>query len=149
VRKAGATARAMLITAAATEWKVDPATCGTEPGHVTHAASGRKVAYGKLAEKAADLKPPDNVKLKDPKDFRLVGKPTRRLDTPDKVCGRAVFGLDVQLSGMLVALVARPPVFGGKIQSFNADKAKAVPGVRHIVQIPRGVAVVGDGFWPA
>ncbi len=87
---------------------------------------------------------------KDPGDFRIVGKPTRRLDTPDKVNGKAVFGLDVQLPGMLVALVARPPVFGGKVKSFNADKAKAVPGVRHVVQIPRGIAViVADGFWPA
>ncbi len=149
VRKAGAAARAMLISAAAAEWNVEPATCGTEPGHVVHAASGRRLSYGKLAEKAADLKPPENLALKDPKDFRLVGKPTRRLDTPDKVNGRAVFGLDVQLPGMLVALVARPPVFGGKVKGFGADKARAVPGVKHVVQIPRGVAVVADGFWAA
>jgi isoquinoline 1-oxidoreductase beta subunit len=149
VRKAGAAARAMLISAAAAEWNVEPATCGTEPGHVIHAASHRRVSYGKLAEKAADLTPPENVKLKNPKDFRLVGKPTRRLDTPDKVSGKAVFGLDVQLLGMLVALVSRPPVFGGKVKSWNADKARAVPGVRHVVQISRGVAVVADGFWPA
>ena len=116
---------------------------------MVHAASGRRLSYGKLAEKAADLKPPEDVALKDPKDFRIVGKPTRRLDTPDKVNGKAVFGLDVQLPGMLVALVARPPVFGGKVKSFNADKARAVSGVRHVVQIPRGVAVVADGFWPA
>ncbi len=149
VRKAGATARAMLIAAAAAEWNVEPATCGTEPGHVVHAASGEKLAYGKLAEKAADLKPPENVKLKDPKDFRIVGKPTKRLDTPDKVSGKAVFGLDVQLPSMLVAVVARPPVFGGKVKSFDAEKAKALPGVKHVVQIPRGIAVVADGFWPA
>jgi isoquinoline 1-oxidoreductase beta subunit len=149
VRKAGATARAMLIAAAAAEWSVEPATCGTEPGHVIHAASGKRMSYGQLAEKAADLKPPENVKLKDPKDFRIVGKPTKRLDTPDKVNGKAVFGLDVQLPGMLVALVARPPVFGGKVKSFNADKARAVAGVKHVVQIPRGIAVVADGFWPA
>src|SRR5437016_1078151 len=124
VRKAGATARAMLIAAAATEWQVEPNACATEPGHVVHAASGRRLAYGKLAEKAADLKPPDDVKLKEPKDFRLVGKPTRRLDTPDKVNGKAIFGLDVQRPGPLVALVARPPVFGGKVQSYSADKAK-------------------------
>ncbi|HEX4588959.1 MAG TPA: molybdopterin cofactor-binding domain-containing protein, partial [Gemmataceae bacterium] len=149
VRKAGAAARAMLIRAAAAEWKVEPATCGTEPGHVVHAASGRRVSYGKVAEKAADLKPPENVPLKNPKDFRLVGKPTRRLDTPDKVNGKAVFGIDVQLPVLLVALVARPPVFGGKVKTFNPDKAKAVPGVRHVVQIPRGIAVVADGFWNA
>src|SRR4029077_15841551 len=104
---------------------------------------------GKLAEKAADLKPPEDVELKDPKDFRIIGKPTRRLDTPEKVNGKAVFGLDVQLPGMLVAVVAPPPVFGGKVKSFNADKAKAVPGVKNVVQIPRGVHVVADGFWPA
>jgi isoquinoline 1-oxidoreductase beta subunit len=149
LRKAGAAARAMLIAAAAAEWNVEPAACGTEPGHVIHAASGRRLSYGKLAEKAANLKPPENVKLKDPKDFHLVGKPTRRLDTPDKVNGKAIFGLDVQLPGMLVALVARPPVFGGTVKSYSADKARAVPGVRHVVQIPRGVAVVADGFWPA
>jgi isoquinoline 1-oxidoreductase beta subunit len=139
----------MLISAAAAEWKVELATCGTEHGHVVHAASGRRVSYGKVAEKAADLKSPENVPLKNPKDFRLVGKPTRRLDTPDKVNGKAVFGLDVQLPGLLVALVARPPVFGGKVKSFSADKAKAVPGVKHVVPIPRGVAVVADGFWNA
>jgi isoquinoline 1-oxidoreductase subunit beta len=149
VRKAGAAARAMLISAAARVWNVEPATCGTKPGQVVHAASGRRLSYGKLAEKAADLMPPADVTLKDPKDFRIVGKPTRRLDTPDKVNGKAVFGLDVQLPGMLVALVARPPVFGGKVKSFNADKARAVPGVRHVVPIPRGVAIVADGFWPA
>jgi isoquinoline 1-oxidoreductase beta subunit len=149
VRKAGAAARAMLIAAAAVVWNVDPKTCGTGPGHVVHAASGRRVSYGKLAEKAAELKPPENVALKDPKDFRLVGRPIRRLDTPDKVNGKAIFGLDVQLPGMLVALVARPPVFGGKVKNYSADRARAVPGVKRVVEIPCGVAVVADGFWPA
>src|SRR5262249_7193820 len=118
-------------------------------GYVVHAATGRRLAYGKLAEKAADLKPPRKVKLKDPKDFRIVGKPTRRLDTPDKVSGKAVFGIDVQLPGLLVALVARPPVFGGKVKRYSADRAKAVPVVTHVVEIPRGIAVVAEGFWPA
>jgi len=95
------------------------------------------------------LKPPTDVKTKDPKDFRIVGKSTKRLDTPDKVNGKAVFGLDVNLPSMLVAVVARSPVFGGKVKSFDAEKAKAVPGVKHVVQIPRGIAVVADGFWPA
>src|SRR4029077_16244398 len=104
---------------------------------------------GKLAEKAADLKPPEDVELKDPKDFRIIGKPTRRLDTPEKVNGKAVFGLDVQLPDMLVAVVARPPVFGGKVKSINADKAKAVPGVKHVGQTRGGMAVVADVFWPA
>jgi isoquinoline 1-oxidoreductase beta subunit len=149
VRKAGAAARAMLIAAAAGEWGVEASTCTTEPGHVVHAASGKKLSYGKLAEKAADLNPPENVKTKDPKDFRIVGKPTKRLDTPDKVNGKAVFGLDVNLPGMLVAVVARSPVFGGKVKSFDGEKAKSIPGVKHIVQIPRGIAVVADGFWPA
>jgi isoquinoline 1-oxidoreductase beta subunit len=149
LRKAGAAARHMLIAAAAQAWKVDAAECKAENGHVVHAASGRKLSFGQLAEQAAGLKPPQEVKLKDPKDFKLVGKATKRLDTPEKTNGKAVFGLDVSVPGMLVAVVARSPVFGGKVKSFNADKAKAVPGVRHVVQIERGVAVVADGFWPA
>jgi isoquinoline 1-oxidoreductase beta subunit len=149
VRKAGAAARLMLIEAAAQTWKVEPAGCKAENGHVLHAASGRKLSFGQLAEKAADLKPPKDVTLKDPRDYKIIGKPTKRLDTPEKTNGKAIFGLDVQVPGMLVALVARSPVFGGKVKSFNADKAKAVPGVKHVVQIERGVAVVADGFWPA
>src|SRR5438067_7790052 len=90
-----------------------------------------------------------NVAVKNPKDFKLVGKPTKRLDTPDKTNGKAMFGIDVNVPGMLVAVVARPPVFGGKLKSFDGAKAKAVPGVRHVVQIARGIAVVADGFWPA
>jgi isoquinoline 1-oxidoreductase beta subunit len=149
VRKAGAAARMMLIAAAAEGWKVEPAACRAEDGWVIHAASGRKESYGKLAERASKLKPPENVVLKDPKDYKIVGKPTRRLDTPDKTNGKAVFGLDVAVPGMLVAVVARPPVFGGKVKRFDAEKAKAVAGVRHVVEIERGVAVVADGFWPA
>src|SRR5581483_3467358 len=151
LRKAGAAARVMLIAAAAEAWKVDPAGCRAENGHVLHPASGRRLSYGQLAERAAGLKPPDPEKLplKDPKDFKIVGKPTKRLDTPAKVNGTAVYGLDVTVPGMLVALVARPPVFGGKFKGFDASKAKAVPGVRHVVEIDRGVAVVADGFWPA
>src|SRR5207244_6937431 len=95
------------------------------------------------------LTPAQNVTLKDPKDFKIIGKAIKRLDTPDKTNGKAVFGLDVNVPGMLVAVVARPPVFGGKLKSFNTAKAKAVPGVRHVVEIERGVAVVADGFWPA
>src|SRR5262249_13689254 len=92
---------------------------------------------------------PQNVMLKDPKDFKIIGKPTKRLDTPEKTNGKAIFGLDVTMSGMLVALVARSPVFGGKVVRFNADKAKAIPGVKRVVQIDRAVAVVAEGFWPA
>jgi len=149
LRKAGATARAMLITAAAETWKVDPASCRAQNGYVIHTASRRRLSYGRLAQKASSLTPPQNVALKDPKDFKLIGKPTKRLDTPEKINGKGVFGLDVKVPSMLVAVVARPPVFGGKVKSFDAGQAKAVPGVRHIVEIDRGVAVVADGYWPA
>src|SRR5262249_39032693 len=122
LRKAGAAARHMPIAAAAQVWKVDAAECKAENGQGIHAASGRKLSFGQLAEKAAELKPPEDVKLKDPRDFKLVGKATKRLDTPEKTNGKAVFGLDVSVPGMLVAVVARSPVFGGKVKSFKADK---------------------------
>ncbi|PYS93339.1 MAG: twin-arginine translocation pathway signal protein, partial [Acidobacteria bacterium] len=149
LRKAGAVARAMLIAAAAEIWNVDPPSCHARNGQVVHAASGRRLSYGRLAEKASSLTPPQSVTLKDRKDFNLIGKPTKRLDTPEKVNGTGVFGLDVTVPGMLVAVVARPPVFGGKVKSFDAGRANAVPGVRHVVEIDRGVAVVADGYWPA
>jgi len=149
LRKAGATARAMLISAAAETWNVDPASCRAQNGYVIHTASQRRLSYGRLAEKASRMTPPRNVALKDPKDFKLIGKPTKRLDTPEKTDGKGVFGLDVSVPGMLVAVVARPPVFGGKVKRFDTGKAKAVPGVRHVVEIDRGIAVVADGFWPA
>lgn len=149
VRKAGAAARIMLIEAAAKQWKVTPDTCRAELGHVVHKASGKKLSFGKLAEAAARLEPPKEVTLKDAKDFKILGKPLKRLDTPQKVDGSAVFGIDVKLPDMLVAVVARPPVFGGKVKSFDAEQAKAIPGVRHVVQIDRGIAVVADGFWQA
>ncbi len=149
LRKAGATARAMLVAAAAKTWDVEAIGCRTENGEVIHVASGRRLSYGRLAETAADLTPPQDVTLKDPKYFKLVGKPTKRLDTPEKTNGSGIFGIDVTLPGMLVAVVARPPVFGGKLKKFNAERAEAVAGVRHVVQIERGVAVVADGFWAA
>ena len=149
LRKAGATARAMLIAAAAETWKVDPASCRAENGHVFHTASRRRLSYGHLADKASSMTPPQNVALKDPKDFKLIGKPAKRLDTPEKINGKGLFGLDVKVPGMLTAVVARPPVFGAKVKSFNADRAKAVPGVLRIVEIDRGVVVVADGYWPA
>ncbi|MEY2429813.1 MAG: isoquinoline 1-oxidoreductase subunit beta [Verrucomicrobiota bacterium] len=148
LRKAGAAARQMLIAAAAETWKVETANCRTENGFVI-SPTDQRASYGSLAEKASKLDPPENVPVKNPKDFKLVGKPTKRLDTPDKTNGKAMFGIDKALPGMLVAVVARPPVFGGKVKSFNADKAKAVAGVQHVIQIDRGVAVVADGFWPA
>ena len=148
VRKAGAAARQMLIAAAADTWKIDPANCRTENGFVI-SPTAQRASYGSLVEKASKLDPPQNVTVKNPKDFKLVGKPTKRLDTPDKTNGKAIFGIDMHVPGMLVAAVARPPVFGGKLKSFNAEKATAVPGVRHVIQIDRGIAVVADGFWPA
>src|SRR6266852_6961761 len=149
LRKAGATARAMLVAAAASTWNVDPASLRTQNGYVIHTPTKRRLSYGQLAEKASTMTPPQNVTLKDPKDFKLIGRPTRRLDTPEKINGKGMFGLDVTVPNMLVAVVARPPVFGGKVQSFKAEKSKAVAGVRDVVQIDRGVAVVAEGFWPA
>ncbi|MBA3255862.1 MAG: xanthine dehydrogenase family protein molybdopterin-binding subunit [Pyrinomonadaceae bacterium] len=148
-RQAGATARMMLIAAAAKNWKVDPASLRAENGYVINPATGTRASFGSLADVAATMTPAKDVPLKDPKDFKLIGKPTRRLDTPDKVNGAAQFGLDVAIPGMMTVLIARAPVFGGKVLSFNADKAKAVPGVKDVVQIPSGVAVIASGFWPA
>jgi isoquinoline 1-oxidoreductase beta subunit len=142
LRKAGAAARAMLVAAAAARWTVEPAGCRTENGQVIHDASKRRLPYGDLVAAAAKLKPPAEVALKDPKSFRLIGQATKKLDTPEKVNGSAVFGIDVKLPGLLTAVVARPPVFG-------SDKAKAVPGVKGVYQVDTGVAVVADGFWPA
>jgi isoquinoline 1-oxidoreductase beta subunit len=149
MRKAGATARAMLVQAAAQTWKADAADCRTEKGMVIH-KSGKKLSYGRLAEKAAKLTPPKDVKLKDPSQFNLLGKSgTKRLDTVAKSTGKAKYGMDVYLPGMLTAVIAHPPVLGGKVVSFNDAKAKAVPGVRQVIQIPSGVAVLADGYWAA
>src|SRR5882762_412194 len=148
-RKMGAMARIMLVDAAAQKWRVPSSECRVEKGVVIHAASGKKAAYGSLADAASQVKPPANIPLKDPKQFTLIGKPVRRLDTPSKVDGTAQFGLDVRLPGMLFALVARPPVFGGKVVSFDATEALKIPGVRAIEQIPSGVAIVAERFWPA
>jgi isoquinoline 1-oxidoreductase beta subunit len=146
-RQAGATARAMLVAAAAQRFGVKPADCRTENGAVI--AGGKRARYGELAEAAAKLPAPKTVPLKDPKDWKLIGKPTKRLDTPEKITGRAQFGIDVQFPGLLTAVVARPPVFGGRVKSLDATKAKAVPGVRSVVRVPSGVAVMADHFWAA
>jgi isoquinoline 1-oxidoreductase beta subunit len=148
-RKMGAMARLMLIDAAAQKWNVPASGCHAAKGFVIHAASGKKVSYGSLAEAASQLKPPQNVPLKDPKQFSLIGKPTRRLDTPSKVNGTAQFGLDIRLPGMLYAVVARPSIFGGNATSVDSAAALAVPGVRYVEKIPSGVAVVADRFWAA
>ncbi len=148
LRTVGAAARQMLIAAAAAAWKVDRKTCRAEKGKVAH-SSGKSFTYGQLAERAAALPVPANVKLKDASAFKLIGKPTRRLDSPEKVNGAAKFGLDVLLPGMLIAVVARPPVFGGKVKSVDAEKAKAVRGVKGVAEVPSGVAVLASDFWQA
>ena len=149
LRKAGATARMMLIAAAAAHWKVDPNSCRAENGHVIHSPTNRHLPFGALAAAAAMLIPPSEVPLKDPRNFKLLGRPTRRLDSADKVTGKALFGLDVRLPGMLTAVIARAPVFGGKIVSVKEERAKGISGVKAVVQVPSGVAVVANGFWPA
>jgi len=148
-RKMGATARVMLIEAAAAKWSVEASACRVEKGVVVHAATSKRASYGSLANAAAKLTPPANVPLKSPKDFTLVGKPTRRLDTPSKTNGTAQFGLDVIVPGMLTAVVARPPVFGGKVAKLDAREALKVPGVKAVEQVPSGVAVIAERFWPA
>src|SRR6187549_3287653 len=149
LREAGATARVMLVTAAAQTWGVAENTCTTDKGEVIHQASGRRLKYGALVDKAAALPVPKTVALKDPKNFKLLGNSLARLDVPEKVNGTAIFGIDVKLPGLLTAKVVRCPVFGGKVARFNADKAKAVPGVKQVVQISTGVAVVADNYWSA
>jgi len=148
LRIAGAQVREMLVSAAADQWKVDRTTLKAQGGRVTGPA-GQRASYGQLAAAAARLPVPDNVALKDPKDFRIVGKPTRRLDTPSKVNGTAEFGIDVKLPGMVHASLEQCPVIGGKVRSVDAGKAKAMPGVIDVVQIPDGVAVVADTWWHA
>lgn len=149
LRESGAGARMMLISAAAQTWSVPENTISTENGEVIHKATGRRLKYGALVDKAATLPVPKKIALKNPKEFHLLGHSTPRLDIPEKVNGRAVFGMDVKRPGMLIARVVKCPVFGGKAESFNADKAKAVPGVRNVVKISSGVAVVADNFWAA
>src|SRR5580698_2159169 len=149
LRKAGATAREMLVSAAAQSWGVDKSACRAESGSVFNTSSNVKLSYGKLAAAAAKLPVPTNVALKDPKQFKLVGKSMKRLDTANKVTGRTQFGIDARRPGMLYAAIARCPVFGGKAVSFDDTKAKAFPGVKQTVQVSRGVAVVADNTWSA
>ena len=149
LRKAGASAREMLIQAAASKWGTDRAQCRAENGTVVNSATGAHLSYGSLADAAAKLPVPTNVTLKDSKQFRLIGKSPKRLDTLSKVDGSAQFGIDARLPGMLYGVVARCPVFGGKVAGFDAAKAKAVPGVKHVVAISNGIAVVADNTWSA
>jgi isoquinoline 1-oxidoreductase beta subunit len=149
LRKAGAVARTMLVAAAAQRWGVEPASCRAEKGSVHHPATGRTLTYGALAEAASKLPVPAEVKLKDPKDFVLIGTPAKRLDSPEKVNGTAQYSIDVRLPGLKVATLAASPVLGGKVASVDDSKAKAIPGVRQIVRLDDLVAVVGDHMWAA
>jgi isoquinoline 1-oxidoreductase subunit beta len=148
-RKAGATARALLVEAAARRWGVDKGALRTENGEVLHDGSGRRASYGELVEAASALPVPEDVPLKSPKEFRLIGTDVKRVEGRDKVTGKAEFALDVRLPGLLTAVVAHSPVFGGKLKSFDDEKARAVPGVVKVKPISSGVAVVAKDFWTA
>jgi isoquinoline 1-oxidoreductase beta subunit len=140
----------MLIQAAANEWKVPAAECSAANGVITHKPSGRTVSYGKVAEAAAKIEPPQEVKLKDPKDWKIAGKGVKRLDTADKVTGKQIYSIDVKLPGMLNAAIKESPVFGGKVKSFDAAKIAGMPGVKKVVQSgDAAVAVIADTWWQA
>ena len=150
LRKGGAAARMMLVQAAANGWNVPAAECTVEKGVISHKASGRRATYGKVAVAAAQLEVPKDVQLKDPKDWKIIGKPVKRLDTADKLTGKQVFGADIKLPGMLNASVRASPVFGGNVKSIDAKKAEAMPGVKKIVRVgDTAVAVVADTWWHA
>ena len=149
LRTASAAARAMLIQAAAQQWQVDPASCSAANSVVSHAASGRTIGYGDLVDAASALPVPQNPPLKDPKDFTLIGKPLKRLDTPNKTDGKVIYGIDAMLPGMKFATLAQSPVFGGKVAHVDDSAAKKLPGVRQVVVLDDLVAVVGDHFWAA
>src|SRR6266850_5715426 len=150
VRQGGATAREMLVQAAANGWSVPASECRAANSVITHKPSGRTITYGKVAEAAAKLTPPAKVELKDPKDWKLIGKSVKRLDTMGKVTGAQVYGADLMLPGMLNAAIKDCPVFGGKVKSFEADKVKGMPGVKHVLAVgDSAVAVVADTWWEA
>ena len=150
VRKGGATARMMLVQAAANEWKVPVTECTAANSVITHTASGKTTTYGKVVEAAARLEPPAEVKLKDPKDWKIIGKPVKRLDTVDKTTGKMIYGADVKLPGMLNAAIKDCPVFGGKLKSFDEAKVIGMKGVKKVVRVNDStVAVVADTWWHA
>jgi isoquinoline 1-oxidoreductase beta subunit len=152
VRRGAAGARIMLVQAAANQWNVSPSDLSVDKGIISHKASGRKISYGKVAEAAAKLTPPDpkSIQLKNPKDWKVAGKPLARLDTFDKVNGTKIYGTDLQLPGMLCAAIKQSPVFGGKVKSFDANKVKNFRGVKAAVQVgDNAVAVVADTWWRA
>ncbi len=148
LRTAGAQARTMLIAAAAAHWQVSPAQCSAHNGRVVN-AHGKTLSYGELAEAAAKLPAPKDVKLKSAESFKLIGQPAARIDTPGKVDGSAEFGIDVKLPGMLYAALAQPPMLGGKLQHLDSAAAERLPGVRRVVATPSGVVIVADHFWQA
>jgi isoquinoline 1-oxidoreductase subunit beta len=147
--KAGAAAREMLVATAAKKWYVEPSACHVDNGAVVHNSTGKRLTYGALVEEAAKLPVPSNPALKDPKNYKYLGKPVKRLDTPEKINGKAGFGIDVRIPNMQHAVVARCLVFGGKVKSFDGTKAKAVHGVKQVLQISSGVAVIADNTWSA
>jgi isoquinoline 1-oxidoreductase subunit beta len=149
LRAAGATARAMLVQAAAKQWRVDTSSCTTANGEVIHAESGRRLGYGALADAAGAETPPKDVPVKDPKNFVLIGKPLKRFDTPDKVNGKTVYGIDAMLPGMKFATLAQSPVFGGKVGKVDDSAARKIPGVQKVIVLDDLVAVVGDHMWAA
>jgi isoquinoline 1-oxidoreductase subunit beta len=150
VRKGGAAARMMLIAAAANEWKVPASECTAVNSVITHMPSNRSTTYGKLAAAAALIEPPEDVQLKDPKDWRIIGKSLKRLDTRDKTTGKMIYGIDVKLPGMLNATIKACPVFGGKLKSFDADKVASMRGVVNVLPVgDKAVAVVADTWWHA
>jgi len=150
VRKGGAAARMMLVQAAASEWKVPPAECAATNGVITHKASNRSTTYGKVADAAGKIEPPQDIQLKDPKDWKIIGKGVKRLDTPDKVIGKAQYGIDVRLPGMLYAAIKACPVNGGKVKSFDAAKVTGGKGVKKVAQVEDyAVAVIADSWWQA
>ena len=140
----------MLIAAAAETWRVDPASCRVANAIVIHTASQQRLSSGNWPKEPASRLPPSSTAaLKHPKAMMIIGKAMKRLDTPAKTTGRAMFGIDVQLTGMLTTVIARPPVFGARVKNVIANQARAVPGVKAVMPIDSGVAVVADGFWPA
>src|ERR1700729_1713228 len=150
VRKGGATARVMLIQAAANDWKVPASECTASNSVITHTPSGKTTTYGKVAEAAAKIEPPADVKLKDPKDWKIIGKPLKRLDTADKTTGKMMYGIDVKLPGMLNAAIKACPVFGGKVKSYDEAKIANMKGVKKVVKVEDyAVAVVADTWWHA
>src|SRR5258705_2199153 len=149
LRQAGAAARGMLIAAAAQRWKVPASECDGESGVITHTPSRRKLRFGQVAQDASKLEPPGDVKLKDPKDWNLIGKPARRLDIPDKVKGKPLFGIDVQLPGMVYAAIAQCPVFRGKLATVADERIKGLRGLVKVVKLEDAVAVVADNWWRA